>query len=280
MKPAIRKYILGNSYQLQRLSTAINWVITKRQYSCTNYGSSIFLVKNKATGFKLFFPFRKITKSVWFQLTLLSSLEEYLDHYRSKYLYDSFSIPSSWDVIDCGAYVGGFAMSVGLQREGRVFALEPSSKNFEALVKNLELVGLQRAVVPVKIGLGDTNSFSEMSISGSGQDNSVLGVDSPDDDLAEKQIIELRTLSAFVADHGINGKNCFLKIEAEGFEIEVIKGFGEFRPQVVSVDVSPERFGESPLILIQKMLGDLGYRCIPPLNNEEFPVSLLAYYIN
>ena len=280
IKNVLKKYILGNSPMLQLLSASINWAIVNRQYFFTHCSDSVFRVKNKSTGFELFFPFKEITKSVWFQLTLLKSRDEYLAHYRSKYLYDGFLIPSNWDVIDCGAYVGGFAMSVESPREGRTFALEPSAKNFEALLRNLELMGIGPAVVPVRIGLGDTNSFFDMSISGSGQDNSILGVDSPEDDLSESQVVELRTLASFISEHEIKEEECFLKVEAEGYEIEVIRGFGEFRPRVISVDVSPERYGESPLPQIEKMLSDLGYKCIDPLHNGDFPVSLIAYYIN
>ena len=278
-RAAVRKYILRNSSKLQILSTTINWVIAKRKYSFVSYDNSIFRVKNISTGFELFFPFKEITKSVWFQLTLLKSRDEYLGHYRSKYLYDGFIIPSNWDVIDCGAYVGGFAMSVESPREGRVFALEPSAKNFEALVKNLDLMDMGRTVTPVRIGLGDTNSLFDMSISGSGQDNSILGVDSPEDDLSESQVVELRTLANFISEHEIDEEECFLKVEAEGYEIEVITGLGVFRPQVISLDVSPERYGESPLPQIEKMLSELGYKCILPLHNGDFPVSLMAYYI-
>jgi hypothetical protein len=88
----------------------------------------------------------------------------------------------------------------------------------------------------------------------------------------------LQRLDDFATGFKVDGRKCFLKIEAEGFEIEVIQGFGSFRPQVISVDVSPERFGESPLSSIQKSLTEMGYKCIPPMHNGKFPVALLAYF--
>ena len=55
------------------------------------------------------------------------------------YCLDGFKIPPDWDVIDCGAYVGWFSLELAeAGHGGRIFSVEPSSKTFIALQKNIQ----------------------------------------------------------------------------------------------------------------------------------------------
>jgi len=51
----------------------------------------------------------------------------------------------------------------------------------------------------------------------------------------------------------------FVKLEAEGVEIEVFEGLGELKPRKFAIDVSPERNGESPGPELTVRLEELGY---------------------
>jgi hypothetical protein len=51
----------------------------------------------------------------------------------------------------------------------------------------------------------------------------------------------------------------FVKIEAEGVELEVFEGLDDLRPRKLAIDVSPERNGESPADEFREHLAPLGY---------------------
>jgi hypothetical protein len=50
-----------------------------------------------------------------------------------------------------------------------------------------------------------------------------------------------------------------VKIEAEGVELEVFGGLDDLRPRKLSIDVSPERNGESPANEFRERLAPMGY---------------------
>ena len=62
-------------------------------------------------------------------------------------------------------------------------------------------------------------------------------------------------------EHSIDEKK-FFKLEAEGFEVEIIKGMGNFRPKIISVDISPEMDGISPFDEICVLLERKSYSLI------------------
>ena len=51
----------------------------------------------------------------------------------------------------------------------------------------------------------------------------------------------------------------FVKVEAEGVEVEVFEGLGELKARKLAIDVSPERNGLSPAEDFWNILRDLGY---------------------
>ena len=53
---------------------------------------------------------------------------------------------------------------------------------------------------------------------------------------------------------------CYVKIEAEGFEPEIVRGLGDLKPRVITIDATPERNGQSPRDEIKQILGSKGYK--------------------
>ncbi len=51
----------------------------------------------------------------------------------------------------------------------------------------------------------------------------------------------------------------FVKIEAEGLELEVVEGLYDQRPRKLAIDVSPERNGKSPAYEFRERLASPGY---------------------
>ena len=97
-----------------------------------------------------------------------------------------------------------------------------------------------------------------MNLSKSGCDDSILEPDEGTLNISED--IEIDTIERVIERYGIAVEDLYLKVEAEGFEPEIIEGLGTARPRVIVVDVTPERGGQSPRESINKKLHSLGYQ--------------------
>jgi FkbM family methyltransferase len=176
--------------------------------------------------------------------------EEWL---QRKYCLPGFVEVEAGDiVVDCGAFIGGFSLSAS-RIAGQVHAFEPESKNFKCLQRNF--AGVHNVILN-EAGLYTHTGFMSLNISESGVEHSLL---TPDDGVAvsveEIQVIALRDY--------VHAKKLprldFVKIEAEGVELEVFDGLRDLRPRKLAIDVSPEREGESPADDFRGRLVPLGY---------------------
>ena len=96
-----------------------------------------------------------------------------------------------------------------------------------------------------------------MNLSLSMADNSLI---SPDDGATEETIlVDVKTLDQIAIAEALDPHTTFVKIEAEGFELEIVKGMKVFKPRLISVDATPERFGKSPRDEVQSVLSEHGY---------------------
>lgn len=181
---------------------------------------------------------------------LLCGYEEAL---RRKYCLPGFVEVAPGDiVVDCGAFVGGFSLSAS-RIAAQVHAFEPESKNFACLMRNFANVG---NVLLNNVGLYTRSSLMNLNISMSSVEHSLLIPD--DGQVISIQEIEVIGLKEYLQGRGIP-KFDFVKIEAEGVELEVFDGLEDVRPAKLAIDVSPERNGESPADEFRDRLIPLGY---------------------
>lgn len=255
----------------------ISWVEIIIKFRIQRISNNLFLIRHVRSNTQIYFPFKKINRSIWTQLRFMDQQNGYFDHMKKKYLYTDFEIPSNWTIVDCGSYVGGFSISISKDHSGKIYCVEPSPSNFEALRKNIELFSATNNIDIFNYGFGETNMIADMSISGSGQDDSLLGVDDSGDDISQIVKVEIKRFDQFADEKGIDLDKCFLKLEAEGYEIEAIKGLGVCKPLVISVDISAERLGESPLQEVSNQLRSIGYDLIETNLDKGEPVTLLAF---
>jgi FkbM family methyltransferase len=239
---------------------------------------NLYLVIYKKSGFALFFPFKQVGANINTQLGFFREKDGFLNHYTEKYLYDNFEIPFDWDVVDCGAYVGGLSLAVARKHQGRIFAIEPSPFNFRALQLNLIAHNSSHFVTAHNYALGAEISSGTLHISVTGQDDSLLSVDEISDDFHSTHLVKIRTFSDFAFAHDLNLDKTFLKIEAEGAELEVLQGMRESLPRVISLDVSAEMYGKSPLPEVLVFLSNNGFMCKPAtIGIGGEPISVIAY---
>lgn len=251
-----------------RFKTELKFFLFKHRFEFFRIQENLYFVRYKRTGLGFFYPFSRISASCWTQLDILSNYSAGSISYLDKYVFGNFKIPSEWCVIDCGAFIGRFTIDlVKSGHKGPVYCIEPSLKNFVALQWNLQLYAGHKNIESHQIALGEINGVLDFNLSNSGENSSLLYVDDTKDDLNLNQPVVVQTLSKFVIENGIDGKCCFLKLEAEGYEPEILYGMQDFRPAVISVDVSPERNSESSFPQVQSKLFDLGYSLLGIRNN-------------
>jgi len=113
-------------------------------------------------------------------------------------------------ILDCGAHHGRstIVLSNWVGDEGKIVAFEPHPKNAEILQKNIELNNL-RNIILVQKAIGQKNGRIQIT----GESNSLVitkgtGVE-----------VEMTSLDEY---SGLNPN--FLRIDVEGFEVEVLKG--------------------------------------------------------
>jgi len=181
---------------------------------------------------------------------LICGYERWLEH---KYSLPGFLAVEDGDVvIDCGAYVGGFCLSAA-KRARSLHAFEPEIKNFACLQANLS--GLPNIVLK-QAGLYSVSQIMKLNISRSGVEHSLLAPD--DGETIERRPTQFISLADYCADNNILTID-FLKLEAEGVELEIFDGLGDLRPRKLAIDVSPEREGRSPANDFLFRLKPLGY---------------------
>ena len=177
-----------------------------------------------------------------------------------KYSCPGFAIVEAGDVVvDCGAFVGGFSLSCASFAKS-IYVFEPSASNFSCVEKNLRNL---KHVYPMKAGLGEHSGTAKLNISSSAVEHSFLDVD--DGTIEGVEEVPVSRLEDLVSAGKIESID-FLKVEAEGFEVEVIRGLGDLRPPKIAIDVSAERGGESPQAEIVSLLQPLGYQFVRKRN--------------
>ncbi len=181
---------------------------------------------------------------------ILSGYRTWLEH---KYALPGFvSVEQDDIVVDCGAYVGGFSLSA-VERAQELHAFEPEPRNFACLSAN---IGKHPNAFLNELGAYSSTQTMTLNISASSVEHSLL---TPDDgaSIAQREI-QVIALSDYCAQRSVQRID-FLKLEAEGVELEIFEGLGDIRPRKLAIDVSPEREGQSPAEEFKVLLAPLGY---------------------
>lgn len=145
-------------------------------------------------------------------------------------------------VIDVGANIGQFGLSL-LQNnyQGEIFSIEPSRDAFNHLV-----VASKRYkkwhVIP-RCAIGASVGEVKLNISENSYSSSLLGILSTHTNVAPKsayiaeEMVRMETLDRLFASNGHLGRNCFLKIDVQGFEDQVLCGGEKFLERIGGVKI-------------------------------------------
>lgn len=151
------------------------------------------------------------------------------------YDYPGFLPNEDWIVLDVGAQHGDYSLLCSHIRGARVFAFEPLSANLEVMHANLALNPPHRVTV-LPFALGSSDSL----LDGLVDDGMFTRFGTASN--RSKVKVEQRRLDDLDLVNDIGHGEILVKIDVEGFELDVLEGAAEFirrfRPHIV-IEVSP-----------------------------------------
>ncbi len=145
---------------------------------------------------------------------------------------------------DIGANIGAYSVIVAAQPETQVFAFEPHPYTFSLLKENIELNHLGDRVTCVQAALGDRDGDVSLTDTPGSPVNHIL--DSNDN---EKIAVKVRLLRSetFCSIHNLQPD--VLKIDVEGHENFVLRGFGEILKSIQLILVECKSVEETTRLL-------------------------------
>ena len=150
-------------------------------------------------------------------------------------------------VIDIGANIGYYVLieSKIVGKKGKIFAIEPSKRNFEFLTKNIKLNNV-RNVKAFNFAVGDKDGYVEF-IETQQSNRSYVSLLSGEDIAAKKYKVKMRSVDSFVKENEIK-KVSLIRMDIEGFEAYALKGMQDILkkklPDYFYIEFHPKAIGE------------------------------------
>jgi FkbM family methyltransferase len=170
--------------------------------------------------------------------------------------------------VDVGANEGLYTLLAAVQvgNGGRVFALEPSSREVERLRANIDVNRLRNVEV-FQLALYDRAGSAPLTRASFGHEGqNVIGNRIPNAAVATAgaETVRLETLDAFVAARSLDRLD-LVKLDAEGCEARIVEGgrstMQRFRP-ILLIEIAPEHLAAqgSSVDHLLELLAELDYR--------------------
>jgi FkbM family methyltransferase len=166
-------------------------------------------------------------------------------------------------VVDVGANVGVFTLKASKEigERGRIISFEPQWRNYDWLCRNLRINRCSN-VLPINAAISDFNGIADFYVKEVPLENTLL----PETTLSIEthtiatMKVKVRTLSSVLDEVGV-GQVDFLKVDAEGVELEVLKGaFELLRDKKIRKLSVATYHSKGQTKIISDFLRSLGYR--------------------
>ena len=175
---------------------------------------------------------------------------------------------TDFQIIDAGANVGQFGVDMRKAGfYGQIFSYEPVSESFRQLEKT---IGSFQPWKAFQLALGSAESKMEINISGnSGLSSSILEMKEihlrnfPESRTVAKELVCVSTINRQVESLCLNPQNILLKIDVQGYELQVLNGADEYLNQIpfcfLEVSLKPLYENESSLLDLLNLLAKYGH---------------------
>lgn len=198
-----------------------------------------------------------VEKQDFFEADLLKKLDEY--------------IPFGAIILDIGANIGNHSLYWAKKRMAqKIYSFEPMLSTYQTLLKNVQINYLDDIVIPINIGLSDTEGCAELNTYISSNPELKFSIDCigsaslSKSDNGEMKLNALDQLP-FISDLE---RIDFVKIDVEGFEHNVLKGaeitLKKYKP-IVFIESFPNNFEET-----NRILNLYGYSMIMQLDEINY----------
>lgn len=146
-------------------------------------------------------------------------------------------------VFDIGANEGQFAQELITNGySGTIVSFEPLSTAWEKLKHQANRHS--NWVVPEQIALGSSEGKVTINIAGNSQSSSILSMENlhstaaPDSSYVATEEVKLTTLDSFLHNHpNLQNPNILIKVDTQGYEMDVLRGAEETLKKAVMVEV-------------------------------------------
>ena len=184
---------------------------------------------------------------------LPNGLQRIQDVMLKKYSDDHCYIEKGDVVVEIGANIGEFTIAAANIAK-QIYAFEPDPNCLDCLEKNVQKFS---NVEIVRMGASEENGKKVFFLSSEDADSSFIKPKTYSDRLE----IEAIRLDTWMDKTGVDYID-FLKVEAEGAELEVLKGLGNKIRQVnkISVDGGPEREGKPTYKMVAEYLKENNFK--------------------
>ncbi|MFW5704367.1 MAG: FkbM family methyltransferase [Nanoarchaeota archaeon] len=131
-------------------------------------------------------------------------------------------------VFDIGANIGSYSLI--LRKTGfnkKIIAFEPIKKYYLLAKKNLSK---EKGILVENMALGNKTGFETINIaSNGGQSSSILNFSKiPNIKKISTEKIKIITISDYIKEKNLTKKKLFLKLDVQGYELNVLKGIKDF----------------------------------------------------
>lgn len=163
-------------------------------------------------------------------------------------------------VVDAGANIGCFSVKAckKVGEHGRVFAIEPSSSNFDLLRKSVAQNGFEQVCTMFHLALGKSKDIKSLKVYGREWSDTLLDVKKSNSPIRTERV-RVERLDDILPPN--LSRLDLVKIDVEGSELELLAGAREtlnrFHPDVV---VESHSFGPASEEIAFFLSSECGYR--------------------
>jgi FkbM family methyltransferase len=156
-------------------------------------------------------------------------------------------------VFDVGANIGEFTFAVQQRGVKNIYSFEPDPVAFKCLSYNLQ----GESAKLFNFALGEKTGKATFFSASEGADSSLIKPDAE----SRPIVIPIYRFEDFAATQAVRG-GMLVKMDAEGAEPEVLRGFGKYADAIswITIDVGPERQGQSTKVEVEALLHEYGFK--------------------